>query len=150
MNGNDYQATANGVLCKPQNLSTFTMLANVISLMRNCYHADSTLASAGKVRLILFDALDRLAGDWPGIRLLAKGLLQVALDLRSCRSIRAKLFVRPDMLEDREILAFPDASKLLARKVPLFWRRMDLYALLFQCLENASSGGDEFGVKPLK
>jgi len=108
------------------------------------YHADSTLASAGKVRLILFDALDRLAGDWPGIRLLAKGLMQVALDLRSCRSIRAKLFVRPDMLEDREILAFPDASKLLARKVPLFWRRMDLYALLFQCLGNALSGGGEF------
>lgn len=108
------------------------------------YHADSTLASAGKVRLILFDALDRLASDWPGTRLLAKGLMQVALDLRSCRNIRAKLFVRPDMLEDREILAFPDASKLLARKVPLFWRRMDLYALLFQCLGNASSGGAEF------
>ncbi|MBI5557337.1 MAG: hypothetical protein HY885_06830 [Deltaproteobacteria bacterium] len=108
------------------------------------YHTDRTLAEAGKVRLILFDALDRLAGDWPGIRLLAKALLQVALDLRSCKSIRAKLFVRPDMLEDREILAFPDASKLLARKVPLFWRRMDLYALLFQCLGNASSGGGEF------
>lgn len=108
------------------------------------YHADKALADNGKVRLILFDALDRLAGDWPGIRPLAKALLQVALDLRSCRNIRAKLFVRPDMLEDKEILAFPDASKLLARKVSLFWRRMDLYALLFQCLGNALSGGEEF------
>jgi hypothetical protein len=108
------------------------------------YKADSALASAGKVRLILFDALDRLADDWPGIRPLAKALLQVALDLRSCRSIRAKLFVRPDMLEDREITQFPDSSKLLGRTVKLSWKRMDLYALLFQCLGNASPGGDEF------
>ncbi len=108
------------------------------------YRADSALTDAGKVHLIIFDALDRLAGDWPGIRPLAKALLQVALDLRSFRSIRAKLFVRPDMLEDREITQFPDSSKLLARKVPLSWRRVDLYALLFQCLGNAPSGGDNF------
>ncbi len=108
------------------------------------HQADNALTNAGKVRLLLFDALDRLADDWPGIRLLARALLQVALDLRSCRSIRAKLFVRPDMLEDREILAFPDSSKLLARKVSLTWRRVDLYALLFQCLGNATSAGKEF------
>lgn len=108
------------------------------------YLTDRTLTDAGKVRLILFDALDRLAGDWKGIRPLAKALLQVALDLRSFRSIRAKLFIRPDMLEDRDILAFPDASKLLARKVSLYWRRLDLYALFFQCLGNAWAGGHEF------
>lgn len=108
------------------------------------HKADTALNNTGKVRLLLFDALDRLAADWPGIRPLAKALLQVALDLRSCRNIRAKLFVRPDMLEDREIINFPDASKLLARKVSLAWRRVDLYALLFQCLGNASSGGEEF------
>jgi len=102
------------------------------------------LTNDGKIRLLLFDALDRLADDWPRIRPLARALLQVGLDLRSCRSIRVKLFVRPDMLEDREILAFPDSSKLLARKVPLTWRRVDLYALLFQCLGNASSSGKEF------
>lgn len=108
------------------------------------YRTDTQLDEGGKVRLILFDALDRLADDWPGIRPLAKALLQVALDLRSCRNIRAKLFVRPDMLEDREIINFPDASKLLARKVSLAWRRVDLYALLFQCLGNAPTGGKEF------
>lgn len=108
------------------------------------YQTDDALVQAGKVRLLLFDALDRLDEDWPGIRPLAKALLQVALDLRSCRNIRAKLFVRPDMLEDREIITFPDSSKLLARKVSLSWRRVDLYALLFQCLGNASSSGNDF------
>ncbi len=106
--------------------------------------ADDALERSGKVRLILFDALDRLADDWPSIRPLARALLQVALDLRGCRKIRAKLFLRPDMLEDREVLAFPDSSKLLARKAALTWRRVDLYALLFQCLGNAPDSGATF------
>jgi hypothetical protein len=48
------------------------------------------------------------------------------------------------MLQDREIIGFPDASKLLARKAALTWRRADLYALFFQCLGNAGNGGDAF------
>jgi hypothetical protein len=108
------------------------------------YQADGTLMRSGKMRLILFDALDLLADDWPGIRPLARALLQVALDLRACRSIRLKVFIRPDMLEDREISTFPDSSKLLAQKVGLAWRRVDLYALLFQCLGNAPDSGESF------
>lgn len=106
---------------------------------------DREIQSSGKTHLILFDALDRLADDWPKIRPLARALFQIALDLRACRAIRAKIFTRPDMLEEREILAFPDSSKLLARKVTLAWRRVDLYALLFQCLGNAPGlGGETF------
>jgi hypothetical protein len=101
------------------------------------YKADDRLKNAGKVRLILFDALDRLADDWQHIRPLVRSLFQVALDLRACRAIRTKLFVRPDMIEDHDIITFPDSSKLLATKVPLTWQRSDLYALLFQCLSNA-------------
>ena len=108
------------------------------------YQADDDLKREGKLRLILFDALDRLADDWRRIRPLARALLQVALDLRASRSIRAKLFIRPDMLEDREVSTFPDSSKLLAQKVALTWRRLDLYALLFQCLGNAPTSGDAF------
>lgn len=106
--------------------------------------ADEALAAQNQTLVVLFDALDRLADDWPSIRPLAKGLLQIALDLRATRRIRFKIFVRPDMLQDREIIGFPDASKLLARKAALVWRRADLYALLFQCLGNAEHGGDTF------
>jgi hypothetical protein len=108
------------------------------------FKVDEELSKKGKTHLILFDALDRLADDWPHIRPIAKALFQVALDLKGCRSIRLKLFVRPDMIEDREILAFPDSSKLLARRVSLAWRRVDLYALLFQCLGNAPTAGESF------
>jgi hypothetical protein len=108
------------------------------------YEKDEELAKQKKIRLVLFDALDRLADDWLAIRPLARSLFQAALDFRGYRNIRLKIFVRPDMLEDRDILGFPDASKLLARKITLEWRRADLYALLFQCLGNAKSGGDTF------
>ena len=106
--------------------------------------ADARLEKSGGKLLILFDALDRLADDWRHIRPLAKGLLQVALDMRSTSNIRCKVYVRPDMLEDDEIVSFPDFSKLNAAKASLRWQRADLYALLFQCLGNASQGGDAF------
>lgn len=106
--------------------------------------ADQRLRSRGSTLLVLFDALDRLADDWQHIRPLAKGLLQVALEVRSTKNIRCKVYVRPDMLRDDEITSFPDFSKLEAGKASLAWRRADLYALLFQCLGNASKGGAQF------
>lgn len=106
--------------------------------------ADQDLDSRGETLLILFDALDRLAEDWTHINPLAKALLQVALDARSTKRIRLKVFVRPDILQDPAITGFPDFSKLLAHKAALDWRRADLYALLFQCLGNTATGGLAF------
>lgn len=106
--------------------------------------ADRRLGKTSSKLLVLFDALDRLADSWEHIRPLAKGLLQVALDMRSTRNIRCKIYVRPDMLEDDEIVSFPDFSKLNASKTSLRWQRADLYALLYQCLGNAQRGGREF------
>jgi hypothetical protein len=106
--------------------------------------ADQRLQSTGSTLLVLFDALDRLADDWQHIRPLARGLMQVALEVRSTKNIRCKVYVRPDMLRDDEVTSFPDFSKLEAGKAILTWRRADLYALLFQCLGNASTGGAQF------
>lgn len=105
---------------------------------------NSRLKTNNQSLLILFDALDRLADDWDQIRPLVKGLLQVALDLRSTSQIRCKIYLRPDILRDSQVTQFPDFSKLLAGKASLEWRRADLYALLFQCLGNAREGGKEF------
>jgi hypothetical protein len=106
--------------------------------------ADRRLEQQGKTLLILFDALDRMAEDWEHIRTLAKGLLQVALDLRSTRAIRCKVYVRPDLLQDAAVTSFPDYAKLLATKTSLVWHRADLYALLYQCLGNAESSSVAF------
>jgi hypothetical protein len=106
--------------------------------------ADKRLERKSSTLLVLFDALDRLADDWQHIRPLAKGLLQVALEMRSTKNIRCKVYLRPDMLRDDEVISFPDYSKLEAGKASLVWRRADLYALLFQCLGNATKGGAQF------
>lgn len=106
--------------------------------------ADRRLSDQGKTLLVLFDALDRMADDWEHIRALAKGLLQVALDLRSTRAIRCKVYVRPDLLQDAAVTSFPDYAKLLATKTSLVWHRADLYALLYQCLGNAGSSSKDF------
>lgn len=105
---------------------------------------DAELDAQGSTLVIMFDALDRLADEWDGIRPLARGLMQIALEMRSTKRIRCKLFLRPDMLQDKAIIGFPDASKLLARRASLAWRKVDLYALLFQCLANAGTGGQLF------
>lgn len=111
---------------------------------------DSRLHGAGETMLVLFDALDRLAETWADIRPLARGLLQVAQDMRATRSVRLKVFVRPDMLEDKDIVGFPDSSKLLARRANLSWRKVDLYSLFFQCVGNEAQGGELFRALTLK
>ena len=113
--------------------------ANAETFAAELEAADQRLVRDGKTLLVLFDALDRLADDWHHIHPLAKGLLQVALDMRSTRAVRCKVYVRPDLLQDANITSFPDYSKLLASKASLAWRRADLYALLYQCLGNADA-----------
>lgn len=108
------------------------------------FERDAVLHRDGKTHLILFDALDRLADGWERTQKLVRGLLQIMLDLRGYRAIRAKVFLRPDMVEDRNITAFPDASKILADRVNLEWGVLDLYSLLWHRLGNAPAGAQEF------
>lgn len=111
--------------------------ANVELVERTLYLADQTFWQDGRSLLVLFDALDDTADDWPTIKEWLKGLFQVMLEFRTFRAIRAKAFVRPDMLADA--FAFPDGSKLQYEEVKLDWSRADLFALLWQVLGNAES-----------
>jgi hypothetical protein len=109
------------------------------------YDVYDRLLAAGNIRrLVLFDALDRVADRWEERRALLQGLLHLVLDLRSTRAIRAKVFVSGDMIEDPAVLAFPDASKVLATRVNLTWPRQELYGLLWQYMGNAPQGGESF------
>lgn len=94
--------------------------------------------SSGISYLILFDALDRMSADAGETDRLITALLKVALELRTrTRSIRAKVFARPDLLEAR--LDFPDASKLTANAVSLSWSDASLYGLFFTLMANAAT-----------
>jgi hypothetical protein len=107
-------------------------------------HKDRDLCAKEKIQLVLFDALDRAAQDWQALRKLLKGLLSLLLEFRAYRAIRLKAFIRPDMLEDKAIWAFPDSSKIQQNKVSLEWPRADLYSLLWQYLGNEPQQGDVF------
>jgi hypothetical protein len=106
---------------------------------------EAKLTQQNRRHLILFDALDRTASNDRGrLRELLRGLLQVLLEFRSLRSIRAKAFVRPDMLLDPAVSSFPDASKVINNDVKLGWRAGELFALLWQHLGNAPEGSEAF------
>jgi hypothetical protein len=93
--------------------------------------AESANSEKGSTFLILFDALDRLAGDWEAIRKLTKALLNATLELQSFRNIRAKVFMRVDQYGDHELFRFPDSSKIRNTSVKLEWLPHELYGLLF-------------------
>jgi hypothetical protein len=92
---------------------------------------DDELARDGKTVLVLFDAMDRLADNWEQMRGLTSSLMKRALGLRSFRSLRTKIFIRPDQFSDARIFQFPDGSKLKNEHVDLNWQSTDLFRLLF-------------------
>ena len=90
--------------------------------------------------LLLFDGLDRCAESWAETNRMVAALLQLALEVRSYRRIRMKVFLRTDHAGDEAIAAFPDASKVLATAGQLTWPTRELYGLLWHCLANGFYG----------
>lgn len=106
--------------------------------------ADAQLGSQGRRIVFVFDALDKLADNWPQIRELTRSILRTALECRIFRGIRVKIFIRPDQYDDENVFNFPDASKLKAQSVRLEWNRRDLYGLLFTRLARSAESGLDF------
>ena len=83
-----------------------------------------------RMLLVTFDALDTLSRDWFRATRLVDALFEAIWTLRARRSIRAKVFIRPEQLND-ESLRFVELPKLRSGRVELEWRQIDLYGLLF-------------------
>jgi len=106
------------------------------------WERDTELDRRGVYFLGLFDALDRCADDWNEMYRAIRGLMQTALEMRSYRRLRAKVFLRSDQIDESKIGDFPDASKVLASPAELNWPRHELYGLLWHCLGNGQHGAD--------
>jgi hypothetical protein len=91
------------------------------------------LLAARKTLLVVYDALDTVARTWPRRHLLTEALLEVVWAMRAFRSIRPKLFLRPDQIED-DALRFVELSKLKNGALRLEWSSTDLYGLFFSRL----------------
>ena len=92
--------------------------------------ADEAIVSGGKRVLVVFDALDTLSGDWERLRELVDGLMRVVWELRGLASIRAKLFMRPDQLEELS-LKFVELSKMRSGAAKIEWRGRDLFGMMY-------------------
>lgn len=90
--------------------------------------------------LIVFDALDRASNDWRNTDEIVRDLLRVVLSIKPYTNLHAKVFLREDQFEGREITSFADASKLLATRVELTWAPHDLHGLLWHYLCNGQEG----------
>lgn len=91
---------------------------------------DERLRKNGLTLLVTFDALDTLSRDWQRSTQLVDALMETVWSLRSRKSIRAKIFIRPEQLND-DALKFVELPKLRSNRVELAWNQLDLYGLLF-------------------
>lgn len=98
---------------------------------------DNRLIEKNETLLITFDALDTLSRDWKRSTLLLDSLFEVVWSLRARRCIRAKIFIRPEQLND-ESLQFVELPKLRSGSVELNWSQTELYGLLYWRLLEAS------------
>lgn len=98
---------------------------------------DNEFATARRAWILLFDAMDRSATDWPTMHKLIRGVLQLAVEFRAYRRLRLKCFLRTDQFQESAVADFPDASKILSERVELSWPNRELYRLMWQHLGNA-------------
>lgn len=111
-------------------------VANPEAADRLLQQFDATLHALERDSVWVFDALDDAADDAATFYTLVEGLCQLALELRSYRHLRAKVFLRTDQFEDRRVGRFPDAAKLRASTASLRWLTTELYGLLWHLLAN--------------
>lgn len=99
---------------------------------------EKNLRNTENTLLVVYDALDVMATNWPRRRMLTETLLEVVWAMRAYRNLRVKLFIRPDQIDD-DALRFVELPKLQTGAVRLTWAREDLYGLLFSRLSNEAA-----------
>lgn len=106
---------------------------------------DARLDASGKTCMVIFDALDRLAHEWGAVSKITDALFEACWELRVFKRIKAKIFIRPDQLNN-ESLKFVELPKIRSGRVELLWSRTDLYGVLFSRMfeQEVSSGSTAF------
>lgn len=112
------------------------LISDVEMALKTLAELDRHLSRAGTPILLLFDQLDQMADDWESIQRSTKGVLRLALACKSYRSIKIKIFMRPDQAADEQLFRFADASKITGPAASLRWFAVDLFALMFKRIWN--------------
>ena len=104
---------------------------------------DRQFIASSRTLLVTFDALDTLSREWVRSSRLVDALFEVIWALRAYRAMKAKVFIRPEQLDD-ETLRFVELPKLRSGRVELEWEQVDLYGLLYWRLSNPPSAAESF------
>jgi hypothetical protein len=104
---------------------------------------DKEITASGRMLLVTFDALDTLSREWVRSSHLVDALFEAIWALRAYRSIKAKVFIRPEQFDD-ENLRFVELPKLRSGRVELEWGQVDLYGMLYWRLSNPPSDVESF------
>jgi hypothetical protein len=120
------------------------LVAHPEQVDRLLMRSDEQLVQSQRDLLLVFDALDTASNDLASFFVLIEGLCQLALEFRSLRRIRAKVFLRPDQFENPRVGRFPDAAKLRASTGKLRWLDTELYGLLWSLLGNHPAHGARY------
>lgn len=118
------------------------LITDVEKALKTLAELDQQLSRTGTPILVLFDQLDQMADDWESIQRSTKGVLRLALACKSYRSIKIKIFMRPDQAADDQLFRFADASKITGPAASLRWFAVDLFALMFKRLWNDRKSRD--------
>jgi hypothetical protein len=121
--------------------------ARISEVMAALDRVDDEVAAKSRYVFVSYDHLDRL-GMLDATRTTRTRLVKalVALWLSNAtrlRSVRGKIFLRPDLFEEAE-QSFPDASKLRPRSVSLDWDTESLYRLVVRHLANSGPSTEPF------
>lgn len=116
---------------------------NPESFARAMEQLDADLEKNDDRLMLVFDALDRTSDSWPRMNEIVRDLLRVALSIKPFARLSCKIFLREDQFSNRDVTAFPDASKLVSTKVELSWSTQDLHGLLWQYLCNGADRAGE-------
>ena len=142
-----YQAVSSAAKIRPQQSfeeAVKFVASDVEKAETALRQADAYFSSSRRIFLLVFDALDRLASSWAGIRPLSEGILRLTLGMQGYRAMRAKVFMRTDQSKDEALFLFPDASKMRASRVDLSWHSTELYGLLFKTIRANSAARGAF------
>lgn len=120
-----------GTIPAPQHLSSIMKKYSDPEVIEDYFtDLDKSLVLKNQTLLVTFDALDKLSKDWGRATLLLDALFEVVWSLRAKKCIKAKVFIRPEQLND-ESLSFVEIPKLRSSRVELEWSQTELYGLLF-------------------
>lgn len=104
---------------------------------------DEILYQRNQWVIIAYDQIDRISTNYDILYSYIRTLIAYWFSVSTrWRRLKCKIFIRTDLIK-AERMHFPDASKIVSRKIDLSWDTLSLYRLLIRRIANTDVHSDE-------